>query len=228
MIASEVFYVCTLMVSKLSIGRFFVRIALRTWHRYVVIAAMVTSTLFSFVMVMFVIFQCGTFTGISQFVANSVAGKCLSKSILVGMIYAHAGVTAATDWTFVLMPILIVRSIAMTKFQKVAVAGLLCLASGGAMASIVRFIYIPAMAEPTTIYFTKAKLISIWSGLETGVGIMAASVICLRPLFRHHLGLFRGPGFQETTELEDRTMVVPESPGSSTRRLYMYEGRLSS
>ena len=178
------------MFLKLSIGLYFLQIALRPWQRYTVFAVMVISTAFSMAMILFVVLQCGSFVGISQFVANRLAGKCVSSQVLLGMIYAHGGVTALTDWTFVAVPLFIVHGTNMATREKAAAGSLLAFGSAGAIASIVRFLYIPSLIVPITSYFTQSAPISIWSGLEPGIGIIAGSVVCLRPMLRHHLGWF--------------------------------------
>jgi hypothetical protein len=201
--AGQTLYISTLMMLKLSIGLMLLRFALFPWHKYIIIATMVLSTTFSVAMILFILFQCGKFTGIVDFVANRIAGKCVSQVVLLAMIYTHAGVTTFTDWMFIIIPILIVRGTKMSRREKIAAGTLLAFASAGATGSIVRFFYIPLLAVPVTTYFTRSDPIAIWSGVEPGVGIIAASVVCLRPLMRHGFGLLRSSDSASSKTADD-------------------------
>lgn len=53
---------------------------------------------------------------------------------------------------------------------------------------MVRLKYLPRLTTATETWFMDANLLSIWSAVEPGLGIIASSLATLRPLFR---GLFR-------------------------------------
>lgn len=141
-------------------------------------------------MILFVIFQCGSFVGISEFMANHVDGKCVPKTTLLGMVYTHGSVTALTDWIYVAIPFFIVHGTTMNRRDKITIGTLMAFASIGAVGALVRFKYIPLLAVPLQTYFEHSADISIWSGVEPGIGITAASAICLRPFLRHYFGCF--------------------------------------
>jgi hypothetical protein len=72
----------------------------------------------------------------------------------------------------------------------------------GSIATIIRIPYIHQLSHTTDFLFVNTGL-SIWSTVEPGMGIVAFSLACLRPLFRSiyqhstHLGSFptaHGPG----------------------------------
>ena len=61
----------------------------------------------------------------------------------------------------------------------------------GSIASIVRLFYLDAITVTNNEYFKSTSKLAVWSTIEPGIGIMAASVATLRRLFQH---IFKSPG----------------------------------
>lgn len=91
---------------------------------------------------------------------------------------------ALTDWLFSLLPVTVIWSAAIPRSTKISAGCLLGLGSLASIASLIRLAYIPGIeASPT--FLEHAVNIASWSIVEPGLGIVAASLATLRPLFRH-------------------------------------------
>jgi hypothetical protein len=106
--------------------------------------------------------------------------------------YAAGGMNALTDWIFSLLPVTVIWSAAIPRSTKISAGCLLGLGSLASIASLIRLAFIPGIqASPT--FLQNASSIACWSIVEPGLGIIAASLAALRPLFRHCF-----PGKQHT------------------------------
>lgn len=131
-------------------------------------------------MLFLVIFECGL---PGNYVIKQATGKCVSFRIQSCMGYAHGALNALTDWVF---PILAIQFLVRTKLSamaKVSCCGILLLAVIGSVASIVRTVYIPELGPSGNIY-SRSELPLIWTLVEGALGIIAASLATLRPLFQ--------------------------------------------
>jgi hypothetical protein len=206
---AEMFYVLTVMVLKISIAIFYLKIMQSKAQKRVIYAAATSSTVVSIAMFFFVIFQCGAYKGAPEYVIHRMTNQCVSSATMLGMTYTHAVITMLTDWVFLVMPIWLLWGSNMTMRTKVAVGLLLAFASMSGIASISRFPSIQALALPQLEFFCKwmnslsdlnltdqiasAKNIAIWSALEPGIGIIAGCVVVMRPLFRGLTGTHKHP-----------------------------------
>jgi hypothetical protein len=122
---AEVFYILSVMVLKMSLAVFFLRIALNFWHRMIIYTAVSVSTVYSVGMFLFAVFQCGYYKSALEFITKRFSGKCASDQTALGMTYAHATITTLTDWTFLLLPFLILRDSLMKRNEKWTVGSIL-------------------------------------------------------------------------------------------------------
>lgn len=134
-----------------------------------------------------VIFQCGN---PAQLFQNEVEGKCIPFSIVLPLGYIQAVLNAVTDWIFTVVPIVILWRTKMSLADKVSAS--ICLALGGlsSVSSIARIGYVEGL-QPDAAFFVNASEISIWSLVEPGLGIVAASLATLKPLCRNCLEYVR-------------------------------------
>jgi hypothetical protein len=122
---AEVFYILSVMVLKLSLGVFFLRITIDFWHRMIIYTAVTISSIYSVVMFFFAVFQCGYYKNSLDFIIKRLGNKCASNSTTLGMTYTHAAVTTLTDWTFLFLPFLILRGSLMKRSEKWSVGSIL-------------------------------------------------------------------------------------------------------
>lgn len=145
---------------------------------------MVAVILFSIFYFFVVVFQCSPVQFFwTQY--EGVKGKCVNPRIITGSTYAHSALSASADWTLGTIPIFLVWDLAMNPRTKVSVALILALGALGSTATIVRIPYIKQLAQDDFLYSTTD--VAIWSTVEPGIGITAAAMATLRPLFRTFL-----------------------------------------
>ncbi|KEQ78279.1 hypothetical protein M436DRAFT_18997, partial [Aureobasidium namibiae CBS 147.97] len=178
------FYIMTSLFLKISLAVFFLRIVVAKWQRYTIIIGTSIFSLFTFAFFFIAVFQCGP---PSHFLLNNATGKCLSWKVTGPLNYIHGTLNALTDWIFVSLPILVIRDANMNRKAKASVIGVLAIGVLGSVASIVRLYYIKDIhpgASSATEFFSKASTIAIASIIEIGLGVTAACLATLRPLFK--------------------------------------------
>jgi hypothetical protein len=141
------------MLLKISIGVFFLRIVQSNSQRIIIYTAMACSSLFSIAMFLFAVFQCGIYHGPLQFILRKLTNQCASESTALAMVYTHAVVTMITDWTFLILPIWLLRRSVLSLRDKWIVGLFLAFASLSGFASIARFPYIYTLALPSIEFF---------------------------------------------------------------------------
>ncbi|THV97073.1 hypothetical protein D6C77_04301 [Aureobasidium pullulans] len=176
-------YIVTTVVLKLALAIFFLRIIPEnfSWQRKTIYISTGIYTTYGLIFTFIVIFQCGNPT---SFFLQEARKACVSDTILQPLYYTAGGMNALTDWLFSLLPVTVIWSAAIPRSTKISAGCLLGLGSLASIASLIRLAYIPGIeASPT--FLEHAVNIASWSIVEPGLGIVAASLATLRPLFRH-------------------------------------------
>lgn len=185
LLLGEFFYIWTVLILKLSVGLFYLRLSVEKLQKAVVWFLMGLSTVLSIVLFFIQVFQCGVPDNMIEFVIKKTTERgCISSQVVRSLTYTHAAITAFTDWAFVILPFFILRKSNMQSKEKIIVGILMAFASVGGIAALVRVKFIPGISQPQETLFTTATDIMIWSCIEPGIGIAAGSFICLRPLFK--------------------------------------------
>ncbi|KAH8591728.1 hypothetical protein B0O99DRAFT_577950 [Bisporella sp. PMI_857] len=181
----ELLYVMTTTVAKLSIGVYFLRLSSKKYQVQIIYATLGVVMLFSAMYFFFLLFQCTPIQFYwTQF--DDGRGSCLSRSVLANVTYAHAAMSAATDWSFGILPIFFVWKMTMNPRTKLSVVLILSLGFFASTATIVRIVYIHQL-EHTTDYSWHGINLVKWSMVEPAIGITAAAIATLRPLFANFL-----------------------------------------
>ncbi|KEQ93701.1 hypothetical protein AUEXF2481DRAFT_30790 [Aureobasidium subglaciale EXF-2481] len=206
-------YIVTTVVLKLALAIFFLRIIPEdfAWQRKTIYLATGIYTTYGLVFAFIVIFQCGN---PANFFVQEARKACVSDDILQPLYYTAGGMNALTDWMFSLLPVTVIWSAAIPRSTKISAGCLLGLGSLASIASLIRLAYIPGIeASPT--FLEHAVNIASWSVVEPGLGIVAASLATLRPLFRHCF-----PGKQHTVlPTTHRGKPVTYTPGTFVSRM---------
>jgi len=205
LIVMEVFYIITMMTLKISIGIFFLRIAFRPWHRYIVYAAVGFSTVFSVAYFFFAIFQCGYFTSALIFFLRRVTDQCVSRVSNLALALTVGVITTLTDLSFAILPFAVLHRAAISKKEKVIVGFILTLAAVGCVASMVRLRYVEYLGETGYSFYATSTPLMVWSAIEAGLGITASSLATLRPLFQRFLNTTRS--LRSRTILSDSNLL---------------------
>jgi len=221
LLVMEVFYIVTMMTLKISIGIFFLRIAFRTWHRRIVYVALGFSTLFSVAYLFFSIFQCGYFTSALAFFLKRVADECVSREANFATALTVGIITTLTDMSFAILPFAVLHGAAINKREKFIVGFILTLASVGCVASMIRLRYVQYLGDPGYTFYATSTPVMVWSAIEAGLGITAASLATLRPLVQRFLNIARAPqslrALRNSSYSSQRKSPHKSTPGGSIR-----------
>jgi hypothetical protein len=183
--AEQALYIAGTISLKISLAFFFLRFLLARWSRWVVWISVIVYSTLATAMLLLVTFECGL---PNNYVLKQMSGQCVSFRILSNTGYAHGALNALTDWVFPLLAIqFLVRCTKLSLAAKLSCCGILLLAVVGSIASIVRTVYIPMLGPQGNIYSRSMKPL-IWTMIEGALGIIAASLATLRPLFQRCAG----------------------------------------
>lgn len=215
----------TTTLLKLSLAVFFLRILLEKWQRRVIVVSTVIFTIFSSAFFFVAVFQCGN---PGFYLVHKLQGKCIPWSALGPLNYIHGVLNTLTDWIFVSLPIFVIRKAHMRGRAKSSVMLILLIGVFGSVASFVRLFYIKDLHsgdQSATQFFSNTTTIAIASTIEPGLGIAAACMGTLRPLFkgffdhtRAHVLSISNKNKTSTTECGIPSRSGPTSPPVSPQR----------
>ncbi|KAI0023874.1 GPCR, PTH11-type [Xylariomycetidae sp. FL0641] len=116
---------------------------------------------------------------------NPLLGECGDMMVVVNIGYVWTATGIITDWICAILPYFIVRKLQMNRNKKMTVMAILGLGAVASTATIVRAPYLQYYLAPTDQLFWNGY-ISIWCQLESGLGLIAASLPALRTLFKQY------------------------------------------
>ncbi|TGO91015.1 hypothetical protein BPOR_0042g00010 [Botrytis porri] len=156
-------YVVAMTIIKTAIALFYLRIMIIPWHRAAVKVIMWIVISFGF--------------------AYFCTGNCLPRGIVLGGTYLHSIISAGSDWALALLPIVMLWNVQMPTGIRLIVGGIVAC---GAIASTATIIRIPTVSSilDTDDFLFKSIPLAVWSTVEPGIAIFAASLATLRPLLR--------------------------------------------
>ena len=129
MLITEYFYPLTMLLLKVSIGYFFLRIIEVSWQRRVVWAVMVVSIVANIGYFFFLLFQCGKPAGGEDFLQRQLARQCISTEGANGIIYTHGVLDTLSDVVFASLPYFLLKDSMMNKREKWSTGLILALAT---------------------------------------------------------------------------------------------------
>lgn len=122
--AGEPVYILCNMMLKLSIGAFLLRIAVSRVYRFIIWSVMAVSTIVCTYCFFIIIFQCwpvayfwGQFTGME--------GSCINPNIITASTYAYTAMSCWSDWTYCILPALIIWNLQMNRRSKFTICTIL-------------------------------------------------------------------------------------------------------
>ncbi|KAJ4289895.1 hypothetical protein N0V90_011228 [Kalmusia sp. IMI 367209] len=111
-------------------------------------------------------------------------GTCLDASLVMIFTFVVSGLNSFADWTFGILPILIVKDLQMKKRMKVVVSGVIALAAIGSTATIIRLPYTVTLKPYKGDFLYRTTDFAIWTTVEVGIGITAGCIATLKPLVK--------------------------------------------
>ncbi|KAI7785787.1 integral membrane protein [Diaporthe eres] len=151
-------------------------------HLYILRILMLGTVLFGSTYFFMVMFQCRP---VSVFWNENprTPGKCWNDRVVLIMTYTAAAINCLADWAFGILPIFIVWSLNLPLKSKILAMLILGFAAIGSTATIVRVFYLHHITDSNDFLWSTTD-IAIWSTVEPGIGIAAASIATLRPLWQ--------------------------------------------
>ncbi|TVY78177.1 hypothetical protein LSUE1_G007121 [Lachnellula suecica] len=223
----ELLYVVTTAVTKLSIGAYFLRLSSRKYQIRVVYTTLAVVMVFSTMYFFFLLFQCTPINYLwTQFSSDDIEGSCLRSPILANVTYAHAAMSAITDWAFGILPIFFVWGMQMNPRTKFSVVLILSLGFFASSATIVRFVYIRTLADTDDWSWEGINLVK-WSMVEPAIAITASNIATLRPMFKSFV-VFASKRFDSKINDEERwsadsRLRLRKNQHSNSAKLYSPE-----
>lgn len=187
MYVSQILYIASTCILEMSVGFFLLRISIKSGHVWAVRILMLVSLLFGVSYLMVVAMQCLP-VAVFWEISPRDPYQCLPQNVLLVLTYCGSVINGLTDWGFGILPFFIVWSLSLPLKSRIMVITILSFAMVGCSATIVRARYIPRMLDADDFLFATAD-VAIWSTVEPGIGITAASIATLRPLWE--LACFR-------------------------------------
>jgi hypothetical protein len=128
LLTAESFYILTMLVLKISLALFFLRIMVKPWQQKVVYIAITISTIVSIGYFFFAVFQCGYTSGSAWvFFIRKLSNQCITPTQIIAVSYTHAGVTTFTDIVFAALPLFMLRGSKMATRERWIVSFILVL-----------------------------------------------------------------------------------------------------
>jgi hypothetical protein len=124
----EIFYTISTSMLKIAVGFFLLRITIVPYQVWIVRIIMVVSGIVGTTYTFLVIFQCDPISFWWD-LDPTHTGTCLSPAFVTNFTYVVSGLNSFADWTFGILPILIVKDLQMKRRVKVVVSSVIALAA---------------------------------------------------------------------------------------------------
>lgn len=170
-----------MVILKISLGIFYLRIVVSRWQRITVYTAVAIATIYGTYYFFAVLFACGL---PANFLTNAFRHNCVGTPEGRFAINLTAGIiNAFSDFALAILPISLIRKACMPVPAKISAGMVLLLGCVGSAVSVVRLAYIRGLTYNAD-WFEVGVNITLWSIIEAGLCITAASLATLRPLCR--------------------------------------------
>ncbi|KAI0525674.1 hypothetical protein F5B22DRAFT_658467 [Xylaria bambusicola] len=177
-------YVSNMWLIKLSIGLFLFRLADQR-YKWILGISIVVVGIWSLTLFFWNIFQCSPVPAQWDYtiLARDPESHCVSADEIVNAAYALSALTILSDWLYALLPIPMIWRVKMTTQAKISVIAVLSLGVFASIATIIRLKFLADITDVTDILHAGTDAM-IWTLVEPGIAISAASLVTIRPLLR--------------------------------------------
>jgi hypothetical protein len=173
------------MCIKAAIAVQLLRLTIIRTHRIIIWTTLAISELYSGFFFFLFVFQCQPSSYFwTQYTGGH--GTCIDTTITINAVYAYSAITCVTDWTYAILPWLLAWKLQMNQRSKITVSLILSMGAIASTATIIRIPYVHTLGNLEDFLYATTD-VAIWSCVETGLGITAACLATLRPLFRSWL-----------------------------------------
>lgn len=173
---------------KISIACFLRRFVVGKNYKRFLVGSIVFLVAFTISCAGTLIFNCGAHVSANWNFALRVTGqaKCFSNTTFTNIGIFNSSINIATDVLFALLPIPVVWKVQTNLRTKLTLVFILSLGIFACVASIVKTVKQARVLEDPDWTFHDSFF--MWNNIEFNVGILAASLPALRPLFTNILG----------------------------------------
>jgi len=135
-----------MILSKISIGCFLLRISVRRLHSWIIYTAMFVST-----------FACTAFFFVTLFQCNPVRyfwakanedGTCINNTVIIALGFVYSIFSIIADFTFALLPAFLVWNLQLKRRTKIALIPLLTMGCVASAAVIARLPFLTKLHSP--------------------------------------------------------------------------------
>ncbi|KAI1283632.1 hypothetical protein F5Y07DRAFT_157502 [Xylaria sp. FL0933] len=178
-------YVSNMWLIKLSIGLFLFRLAAQKRYKWILGISIIVVGIWSFALFFWNIFQCSPVPAQWDYtiLARDPKSHCVSADEIVSAAYALSALTILSDWLYALLPIPMIWRAKMTSQAKVSVIAVLSLGVFASVATLIRLKFLADITDVSDILHAGTDAM-IWTLVEPGIAISAASLATIRPLLR--------------------------------------------
>ncbi|KAL4876789.1 hypothetical protein BJY04DRAFT_231402 [Aspergillus karnatakaensis] len=182
----QMLYIWASAVSKIAIALALLRLTVRRLHRIILWTICAVIVVIGLMFWLVLLFDCQPVDFFwERMDVFPPKGKCLSVDVLLIIAYVYSSITIVCDITLGVLPACLIWGLQMTRRTKMALCGILSLGAIASVAVVMRLPYLHNYSDTDFLYSTYQ--IAIYSIMETGLAIIAGSLITLRPLFRWFL-----------------------------------------
>ncbi|KAF2138346.1 uncharacterized protein K452DRAFT_311699 [Aplosporella prunicola CBS 121167] len=174
----SIFIMVAISLVKISLAMFLLRLAQRKTHIRVIWGMIVFLIAFTISCAGTLIFQCTPVQGAWD---RSIGAKCFDFMTFRNIGLFNSCVNIVTDVVFASLPIPFIWQLQVNTRTKLSLVGILSLGYFACAAAIVKAVMqFTVINEPD---WTVHDSFNVWNSIELNVGIMAASLPALKPLF---------------------------------------------
>jgi hypothetical protein len=141
-------YCASTICSKISIGYFLLRIAVRRLHTHVIYAAMAVTIVSGAAFFFAALFQCHPVSFFWNKFDKKHQGGCIANDIVIALVYVYSAFNILSDFTFALLPTFLVVNLRLEWKMKIALIPLLTMGCMASAAVVARLPYLPKLGSP--------------------------------------------------------------------------------
>ncbi|KAJ4309930.1 hypothetical protein N0V94_008699 [Neodidymelliopsis sp. IMI 364377] len=184
-------YLFAICLVKISVGFFLLRVAVAKFYRHTIIGIMAFMGFYTIGCFFTIVLQC---TNLAVQWDPTVTGTCWAPQTIKTLGYINVSLNILTDVLFsIVIPIPLLWSVQMNKRQKSSLMCILGLGIFATAAALVKTSFLPSYGK-TGDWLWDSRNLTIWTVVESNIGIIAGNLPCLKPLFRAALGSTYGRG----------------------------------
>ncbi|KAK6082980.1 hypothetical protein SCUP515_02214 [Seiridium cupressi] len=212
-------YVWAIPLVKVSVGLFLLKISPNLLYRRILQGIILFLMVYTFASFLTLVLHCQDLSALWD---NRVQTYCWPNETIVALGYSYSTINIVTDLFFALIPIPMLWDIQIDRRTKASLICILGLGIFATAAGIIKFAYLSNYGKNGDFLWDSTNL-TIWFAIELNIGIIAACLPCLKPVFRY---AFKGTSRRynsenQTNSYKLRTFGSGSGPGPRDGRSFV-------